>query len=214
MSKKILDTVKAYYDERLKEHGATARGVDWNSEESQYMRFEQLLKIVNRSGFSVLDYGCGYGGLLTYMRSARFAERGLRLGRYTGFDISGEMIRQAREQFGAEAKCSWTDSDSSLAAHDFVVASGIFNVKQSSSDEDWLAYMLEVLDKLNALSVYGFAFNILTAYSDPPYMRDDLFYAQPEHIFAHCQVKYSRWVSILHDYPLYEFSVLVRKNVD
>ena len=44
----ILHEVAAYYSSKLAEHGGTARGVDWNGEDSQTLRFEQLCKIIDQ----------------------------------------------------------------------------------------------------------------------------------------------------------------------
>ena len=64
-SNKILKEVSDYYSEKLAEHGNTPKGVDWNGEESQVLRFEQLTKVIHQGTvFSVNDYGCGYGALL------------------------------------------------------------------------------------------------------------------------------------------------------
>src|SRR2546429_8131406 len=52
----ILENVNRYYTEKLELHGATARGVDWNSVESQRLRFAQLLKICDcREPFTIND---------------------------------------------------------------------------------------------------------------------------------------------------------------
>ena len=58
---KLLDEVATYYAEKLAEHGDTPRGVDWNGEESQTIRFEQLCKVIDPKkmpGFSLNDLGC------------------------------------------------------------------------------------------------------------------------------------------------------------
>ena len=49
-----------YYEEKLKKYGPTFQGVDWNSKESQELRFDQLIKVIDKSddNFSILDYGC------------------------------------------------------------------------------------------------------------------------------------------------------------
>ena len=66
----IKDKVGRYYSGRLHEHGASARGVDWKSEESQVLRFVQLARVLPPSGpFSVVDYGCGYGALVDFLES-------------------------------------------------------------------------------------------------------------------------------------------------
>ena len=78
----ILAQTKHYYDKKLDEYGATPKGVDWNSTESQALRFQQLIKVCDLSNpFTLNDYGCGYGALALYM-----TERGYRL-KYNGFDI-------------------------------------------------------------------------------------------------------------------------------
>src|SRR6202008_912300 len=41
----LLAGARRYYAARLREHGATARGVDWNSAEGQTTRFAQLARL-------------------------------------------------------------------------------------------------------------------------------------------------------------------------
>ena len=72
--------------------------------------------------------------------------------------------------------------------------------------------MLRTLAAINGLSKRGFAFNVLTKYSHPEFQRPDLYYADPLFLFDYCKTKFSRFVTLLHDYPLYEFTLLVRKQ--
>jgi hypothetical protein len=92
------------------------------------------------------------------------------------------------------------------------VASGIFNVKLDTPEETWREYVLETLERLSRLASRGFAFNVLSLYSDPERRRPDLFYADPLFLFDHCKTRFAREVALLHDYPLYEFTLLVRKT--
>ncbi|MDP3921446.1 MAG: class I SAM-dependent methyltransferase [Candidatus Omnitrophota bacterium] len=202
----ILDDVGNYYGEKLKAHGATPQGVDWNSRESQELRFAQLLKIRDGAdSFSVNDYGCGYAALVEYLIRQGFTFE------YTGFDISVLMIEKAKELHAKSNFCRFVSDESLLTVADYTVASGIFNVKLSSPDEEWQPYVLNTIKKIDALSKRGFAFNMLTEYSDPEYMRPDLYYPAPSFFFDYCKRNVSKHVSLLHDYPLYEFTILVRK---
>src|SRR5438876_7860274 len=89
---RILRNVDRYYSRKLAEHGATARGVDWNSPESQRLRFGQLLRICDsRLRFTINDYGCGYGALADYLEKRGYSFN------YCGFDISAKMIAKAKE---------------------------------------------------------------------------------------------------------------------
>jgi len=203
----LLDAVRRYYSEKIVEHGPSARGVDWRDEASQELRFEQLLKVCDLAApFTINDYGCGYGALATYLE-----ELGVDY-RYTGFDISTEQLAQARTLVGSE-RCRFVEREDELERADCTVASGIFNVRLDAPVEAWAAQAYETLARLDALSARGFSFNMLTSYSDPELMRDDLWYADPREIFDHCKRTFSRWVALLHDYGLWEFTILVRKEV-
>lgn len=202
--KDIIDEVNRYYTEKVQTYGATPRGVDWNGTESQELRFAQLLKMADRdSSFSLLDYGCGFGSLYAYLQKDHVAPA------YTGYDISEEMLSKARELFPGQG--TWLNRIPEGFTADYVVASGLFNVKQDQPAGTWEAYMLETLDHMNAIAQKGFSFNVLTSYSDKEFMKDYLYYASPEKLFAHCKTKYSKQVALLHDYPLYEFTLIVRK---
>ncbi len=201
----IKDKVGRYYSGRLHEHGASARGVDWNSEESQVVRFVQLARVLPPSGpFSVVDYGCGYGALVDFLESES-ADFG-----YQGFDISGDMIAKARIDH-ENSRHRFTTREEELEQADFTLASGIFNVRLDTSMEDWTAYVLDTIERLDKLGGRGFAFNMLTSYSDHDRMRADLYYGDPCFFFDHCKTRYSKQVALLHDYGLYEFTILVRK---
>ncbi|MBI1854500.1 MAG: class I SAM-dependent methyltransferase, partial [Chloroflexi bacterium] len=76
-------------------------------------------------------------------------------------------------------------------------------------------FVCETLPRMNALCSKGFAFNMLTKYSDADRMaqRHDLFYGDPLFFFDFCKRNFSRNAALLHDYGLYDFTILVRKDV-
>jgi len=203
----ILAEVANYYSARLAEHGQTPRGVDWNGEESQALRFEQLCKIVNTANpFSVNDLGCGYGAFYDFLaqRYESFS--------YSGMDVSEDMIRAAEQRYHDKSQARFLLSSEPVQLADYGVASGIFNVRLGRPDDEWRSYVEATLDALDRTSRLGFAFNCLTSYSDAGKMRDHLYYADPCVLFDLCKLRYSRNVALLHDYGLYEFTILVRKQ--
>jgi len=207
-STEIKIKVSEYYTEKLNQWGPIPQGVDWNSRESHEIRFEQLLKVCDFSGFfSINDLGCGYGALYGYMM-----ERGYDF-EYHGCDLSENMVEKARSLYKSKTNCCFTQSDL-LEEADYTTACGLFNVKMDVDSRDWEEYVLEVLGKINQASRRGFSFNILTHYSDPEHMKDHLYYPDPCFYFDYCKNKFSKHVALLHDYPLYEFSILVRKDIE
>lgn len=203
---RILRAVAAYYAAKYRRHGPTPQGADWNSARSQALRFEQLLKVCPTAGrYSLIDYGCGYGALADVLSA-----KGIPCD-YAGFDVSPYLVRRARARHRGRPGRRFSSSPPAFRPADYVVASGIFNVKLDFSVEDWEPYIFAVLDRIHRWSRRGFAFNILTSYSDRDRMRPDLYYGDPRFFFHYCKTRFSRQVSLLHDYGLYEFTVLVRK---
>ena len=202
----ILAAVAEYYAGKLRTHGPTARGVDWRDARSQRLRFEQLLQVLRTEpDGTVADIGCGYGEMLRHMR-----ERGL-ANRYFGLDIAPEMVAAARRLHGDDPAAFFEIGQMPSQPVDFIVASGIFNVRLSFSPAAWEEYVLATIDEMHLNSRRGFAFNCLTSYSDPPLMKPELHYADPCGYFDRCKRRYSRQVALLHDYGLYEFTIIVRK---
>jgi SAM-dependent methyltransferase len=205
MSDPLADVAR-YYSRKLAEHGPTSRGVDWNGEAGQIQRFDQLAKVIDTSAkFSVNDLGCGYGAFFDYLtaRGEAFS--------YTGTDVSDDMLAACRARLAGFPNARFFLGSAPSSSCDFGVASGIFNVRLACPDAEWERYIGATLDSLNTTSRRGFAFNCLTSYSDPDRKRANLYYADPGALFDLCVRKYSRHVALLHDYGLYEFTILVRK---
>ena len=201
-----IKKINHYYSSKVIEYGCTPKGVDWNDVPSQITRFVQLLKIIDGNNkFTINDIGCGYGALYEFMKNKyQFFE-------YYGLDISKVMIENASNNYKSE-NVSFSVSNIPESIANYSVASGIFNVKLNAKNHDWLNYIKYTIDIMNQKSNKGFAFNCLTSYSDRDKMRNDLYYADPSFLFDYCKKKYSKNVAILHDYDLYEFTVLIRKQ--
>lgn len=200
----MLKKVDEYYTDKILTHGISPKGVDWSTKESQILRFQQLSKIFNQKSFSIGDIGCGYGEFINYL-NAHFSNF-----EYHGYDISIEMINEAKKLFSNNLFHHIKDN-SEIKPHDFLILSGLFNLKFEYQISEWKDFVKQSLIDINKKAIKGFSFNILTSYSDKEKMRDDLYYADPMEYFDFCKRNFSRNISLLHDYDLYEFTILVRK---
>ena len=205
-SSAIHQATASYYTRKLREFGSSPRGVDWRDEQSQRLRHSQFLHLLadNLDG-SIGDLGCGYGDFFGFLR-----ERGHR-GAYRGYDVAAEMLEAARARHGEGDDRRWIQAGEPAEITDFVIASGIFNVKQDCDTAAWESYVLETIDRMAAHARRGFAFNVLSLHSDPEYRRPDLYYSDPGQMLNHCGRRYSRHVACLQDYGLYEYTLIVRK---
>jgi SAM-dependent methyltransferase len=203
-----LASVKSYFQDKLDNFGATPRGVDWNSTDAQEKRFSQILKVCETTKkFTILDYGCGFGSLAQYLEKS-----GCRFD-YYGYDIVTDMIMKAREIHRNKKNYHFFFKENELPVSDYVVESGIFNIKTFPSYKKWTDYVVATLVSMNSLSRKGFSFNLLTKYSDREFMKPNLYYADPCFYFDYCKNHFSRNVALLHDYGLYDFTILVRKDL-
>ena len=205
--KNIYKNIDNYYSSKIKSHGPTPKGVDWNGKKGQYIRFKQLSKIILNNSFSISDIGCGYGEYLKFLKE-NFNDF-----QYKGYDLSQEMVTNAQKIYAEkESEFIYLENLEHIIKADYSIASGIFNVKMHFDDLKWLNYILDTLEKINNKSKKGFAFNVLNKYSDKDFLDEQLFYADPLFLFDYCKKNFASDVALLHDYELYEFTILVRKK--
>jgi len=206
---KAIKTYKEYFSEKIETHGATPQGVDYNGSDAQEKRFAQLVKVINPSmSFSLIDYGCGYGAMFEYLNKQGWDFE------YYGFDMLEKMVAAGQASHKKYANAHFSKDVSALPVADYLLAGSIFNNKFDAQLAEWQDLVLETLRGINALCSKGFSFNILTGYSDTDRMaqRPDLYFADPLFMFDFCKQNFSRNVALLHDYDLYDFTILVRKD--
>ena len=205
----VINELNQYYEKNLNTFGPGPKGVGWKNEDAQSGRFAQLLKIIQfNKEFTINDLGCGVGDLLAYLELNTYPFQS-----YHGYDCLNVMIGHANARFDAASNARFqkiTEASEMMPA-DYTVASGIFNLKYNTSNKKWLFYIEKTIESMHTCSSKGFAFNILTAYSDKDLQLSHLFYADPLYFFDFCKRKYSKNVALLHDYDEYDFTILVRK---
>lgn len=209
LTEKSLLKTNEFFGDKLQKLGANSLGVGWNGDDAQRVRYEQLTKLIDfNDGRTICDFGCGYGYYLSYLQEVFPDWRG----KYTGYDISENMIQAAKKIYGQDDENHNFVVGTKLAnTFDYIIESGIFNLKFDIPEDEWKSYILETLQMFDKYSAKGFAFNALTKYSDKEKMRNDLYYSDPLFLFDYCKRNFSRNVALLHDYELYDFTIIVRK---
>ena len=198
-----------YFSDKLREHGASPRGVDWNGDDAQALRFRQMARVIPAGRRStVTDLGCGYGSFAEHLDAAGIDCH------YLGVDASAEMVAAAQARLAGRPGTEIVQGSGCPRTTDYVLANGIFNVRLDVSDDAWFEYIVATLDDMHAHSGRAFAFNCLTVYSDADRMRPYLYYSDPCRLFDHCKRRYAKDVALWHDYGAYEFMIVVRKVVE
>ena len=200
-----LHCLAEHYSGLLDEHGDTPPGVQWRDRETQERRMEILAEVGDLRTAKILDFGCGTGHLLDFLRRrARFS------GEYVGDELSTDMIALATRKF-PDARFETRDVLASGFAEDFdyVLISGVFHIRV----EDSWDLLTETLRRLFTRTRRAIAFNAMSTYVD--HFDRDQFYVSPTRIFQFCKEQLSPCVTIRHDYLLrpdtvpYEFTVYV-----
>jgi SAM-dependent methyltransferase len=201
-AKNRLAEIESLTDGLLEAEGPTAKGLGWRDRGNQLTRFAQLFRTFDATEpFTVNDLGCGLADLYGYLKDQELPMRG-----YRGYELSEKMLALARERVGEDGEIVRADRISESADYSF--ACGIFNTKFDATDEEWLAYMKSVIRNLHEYSERGFALNSLSIYVD--FQEEHHFHADPAELFRFCKEEVSPRVALLHDYPLWEWTLAVR----
>jgi 2-polyprenyl-3-methyl-5-hydroxy-6-metoxy-1,4-benzoquinol methylase len=209
--KSIPMEMKRHYSQKFGEFGPTPRGVDWGKEEDVQLRYEKMLAVIEQGSIipgtpiSLLDVGCGYGGLLRYAQ-----QKGLKL-QYTGIDVASNMISWAKNHMpdGEFQEDDFMEHDFHERKFDFVVCNGILTQKLEISFFDMDKFAKKLLKKMFSLCNQGVAFNVMTTYVN--YFSSNLYYKHPSEMLAYCLSEISQKIRIDHSYGLYEYTLYLYK---
>ena len=206
--KKTLNNIQKLYNNNLNNFGDSSKAVGWNTEECQNLRFQKLTSIINNTdySYSINDYGCGYGEHLKYLEKNK-----IKVNYYNGYDISNPMLSQAKKNLSnIKSNIKLFNSSKIHTKADYTFVSGTFNVRFDNDDLSWEKFIKKSLTEINDHSSKGFSFNLLSTYVD--YKDSNLFYGDPCFWFDYCKNNFSTKVNLLHDYPLYEWTIIVKKE--
>jgi SAM-dependent methyltransferase len=207
----ITSLLYKHYRETFLAHGPTCKGVDWGDKtwaaELRQLKMLDVIKDRNEGNMSLLDVGCGYGGLVKSIR-----EQEIKIN-YSGIDVVPEMIAFARN---AHPDCNFTCGDfldSRLQCHDYVVCNGVLTQKTTASTLEMNKFAQAIIRRMFDVCRRGIAFNMMTTYVN--FQKDKLYYRNPSEIIAWCMSELSPHVRLDCAYDLwYEFTVYIYKPME
>ena len=206
-----------YYEGLLDQHGENYLALDWNSPESQKLRYQIFKELLvygkKASNLSILDVGCGFGDLYSFLKREGILSR--HKIRYTGFDISPKLLEVARKKH-PDARFELKDilEERHLPRSDYIFSSGVFNIRTAEAGNH-LEFVKSMLLRMYDLVNYGVAANFLSEGGLPMSSPEDLnsgryYYFKPEEILSFCRFISSRYI-LRHDYHPGDFTVYLLK---
>ncbi len=143
-----------YHRDMITMHGKkSSLALGWRNTDDQLLRFEVLAGIANLDNKTVLDAGCGYGDLFTYLNSR------YKLSGYCGIEQIPELLDEAIHRHGHLPNTSFISGNflsPKLPIADYVFASGSLNY--GSSDP---AFIYKAITYLYEHCALGLGFNLL-----------------------------------------------------
>jgi len=208
-TEKITAALRSHYERSFRAHGPTAKGVDWGEKAADLAcRYDKMAAVIapgEPGPASLLDVGCGFGGLLDHLRA-----RGITAD-YTGIDVVPDMIETARARHpGARFVLGDIMTADDAGAHDYVVCNGILTQKLDVPAAEMDAFAAALIRRMFALCRKGIAFNVMTTKVN--YFANNLYYRNPAELFAWCLTELTRHIRIDHAYPLYEYTMYLYRT--
>ena len=205
----ITAALGKHYSEKFALYGPTSEGVDWGRDTARArLRYDKMLVVLGSTAgrdTTLLDVGCGYGGLLSHI-----AERGIELF-YTGIDVAENMIAWAAANIGTGRFLLGDVLEHEFeGAFDYVVCNGILTQKLDTPGSDMDRYAGALIRRIFALSRRGAAFNVMTTKCN--YFSNNLYYRNPAELMSWCLSEITPHVVIDHSYPLFEYTVYLYRE--
>jgi 2-polyprenyl-3-methyl-5-hydroxy-6-metoxy-1,4-benzoquinol methylase len=215
----LTELFRQHHIKKFQEHGPTAKGVDWNDEGEMRFRYDKILRVLDRDFErpadppSLLDVGCGWGGLLGYCQ-----EKGLAVD-YTGIDVVEEAVAYGRAHF-PDGRFQVQDvfALEGESQYDYVVCNAILTQRLSATVVEMEQFSNAMIRKMFALSRFGIAFNHMSTRVN--FMVPNLYYRSPTELLAYCLSEISPKVRLDHGYSslktgkgkFYDFTVYIYKD--
>lgn len=204
-----ISSIVGWYETCLKEHGPTAKGVDWPDREHMEARFRVMLGIIE-AGLKrpvLLDLGCGPGLMVDYLeKTGRLANI-----EYHGLDISEKMIAAARAR---RPDCDFVRRDPLAEplpdkSVDYVIMNGVLTEKRDLDQDSMTEYAQALITAAFRVAKQGIAFNVMGRNVDKK--RKYLFHWPMTEMADFLEKQISSDYAVRDEYDDFEITVYVRR---
>lgn len=206
--KQLSESTISRYLERYNRLGRDVKTLGWGNQEQQSFRFKQVMRIMQMSGKSLLDIGCGFGDFLSACK-----EDDTNISKYIGWDINPALIEEAKK---SHVESSFEVVD--LASLESVptvaqvgVMLGVLNLNFKNQYDNFEFSKLMITRAFCAVSD-ALIVDFLSSHRAPNYPKEDfVYYHDPEEVLSFA-LSLTPNVRLHHDYeaiPQKEFMLVL-----
>ncbi|CDI06458.1 class I SAM-dependent methyltransferase [Candidatus Nitrosotenuis uzonensis] len=197
MKEQTHNEILKHYTELYEKYGVNPASLGW-PKGRQNIRFKIITEVGNLSNSKILDIGCGFGDLYSFIKKKRIKTK------YTGIDINKKFIEVAKQKHPLTRFFVRDIEERKFREKfDWVFAVGTTNKAGS------YRYVEDLLTEMFRIAKKGIAMDFMSTYVD--FRRKGSSHFSPERIFK-IGKKLSKRVVIRHDYLPFEFCVYVYKQ--
>ena len=181
-----------FYKSAISKHGISAQGVHWNSEYSQYKRFEVLTSFIKNKikKSTIVDAGCGFAEYYNYLFDNHLKPKS-----YIGIDCEEKMITLASKRFLDTSFYTKNILEDEIPIADYYICSGAMNILKK---EEAIIF----INKCFKASKKAFVFNLLK--------NDQLSKLNINDIYTYCK-SLSKQTGIREDYLDNDITIFMKK---
>lgn len=194
-----------YYASLLEKYGISVDAVASGNAVYKQIRYEMLCKVFgNDRDFSLFDVGFGLGHMYDYIQES-FPEKNVK---YSGAEVTPKFVDYCREKY-PESKFYLRDivEEPLDRSYDYFIFAGTFYHIIDCTSEEYSEYVRAAISNAFKAANKGVSFNLITSYVD--YELDGLYYANMHELLDYIVKNLSRFFTVHHNYPLYEYTVHV-----
>lgn len=201
-----------HYLRCLKKNGDSAKGMDWQNEESSIVRHQVMYELYKDKvkhfdkKIKILDFGCGTSHFYDYLLKSGLEKNC----DYIGMDINTESIKISQKKFPNNTYKFFDIHTSELSERfDYIVINGVFTQRLDLTVDYMDSFMFHSIEKLYAICDYGLAFNFMSEFVD--YKKDGAYHPDLYNLLNFLTQNISRNFIFRNDYGLFESTIYLYK---
>ena len=196
-----------YYGSLYEKHGVGVDAVASGRQAYKNLRYEKLSRLFSQeTRCSVHDVGFGLGHFHEYLKN-RFPEKI----EYSGSEVTPQFVEHCRRAYPDSKFFSRDLSQRAFPErYDYLVFGGTFYHPAEADPAEFETFMRSMLLNGFASASKGIAFNLITSFVETRY--PSLFYPDICQVIQFVAKELSRFFTIDHATPLYEYTVCVYRE--
>ncbi len=192
------------YRRTFKRFGIDPKALQWRSEKAARLRYEQLVADMSFEGKDILDVGCGFGDIISYIskKTEKFS--------YTGCDVVPEFIKVAKKKYPKHKFIIRDYLEKPLKkSFDIIITSGTLNTNIKNAVDFRKRAIATMFENCGEALV----FNMAGGYPQPKNKKGyKVYYVNSLDVLSYCLSLTSKLI-LRHHYHSKDFTVVMFKNL-